>query len=241
MTSMELTDPVQRESMRVLRSNLLSALRNLDNPIVLVTSANEGEGKTSTCVPLARSFADGGFDVVLVDLDLRHPDAHNYLGLPNEPGASDVLQGRVGLDEALQRLSQPSGGGLAFLPTGSPVENATELLDTVRTVSLLNSLAKRADIVLVDTPPVLPVADTLVVGRLAAGAVLVVEARRTAVPAIQRAKDMLMRNQTRVLGLVLNRLRSQDDMFTYGYAMVEHFPDKASAPSPNGQEDVTSQ
>lgn len=208
---------VQQEAMRVLRANLLVALSDLHNPVVIVTSPNAGEGKTSTCVPLATSLAAAGRRVVLVDLDLRHPDAHRLLGTSNEVGVTDVLMGRMPVEDALQFLEGERDGGLYFLPTGPVEANPTEVLGRGRTVLLLEALARQADIVLVDTAPVLPVADTLVVGRLAAGALLVVEARRTPVPAVQRAKDALIRNQTRILGLVVNRMRARDAGFSYGY------------------------
>src|SRR5581483_1764235 len=94
-----------------------------------------------------------------------------------------------------------------FLAAGPRLANPTELLSTPRTAKLLESLSANADVVLIDAPPVLSVADTLVIGRLAAGAVLVVEAGRTPAPAAKRAKDALTRNQTRLLGVVLNKFR----------------------------------
>jgi capsular exopolysaccharide synthesis family protein len=214
------------EAFRVLRANLLVAIAELDNPIVVVTSAYAREGKTSTCVNLAQSLAAAGPRVVLVDLDLRHPDSHRLLDAHNESGVSDVLLDRAKLEDCLQyvALAGEEGGrtvGLYFLATGPQVANPTELLATPRTGRLLESLAAQADIVLLDTPPVLPVADTLVIGRLAAGAVLVVEARRTPAPAAQRAKDALTRNQTRLLGVVLNKF--QPKFAGYGSGEGEGF------------------
>jgi capsular exopolysaccharide synthesis family protein len=205
------------EALRVLRSNLLVAMSDLQNPIVVVTSANAGEGKTSTCVPLATSFALAGFKVVLVDLDLRHPDAHRLLGCANEVGVADVLAGRVSVQDALQFVDCSPTSGIYFLPTGPSPENPTELLGARRTLTVLQSLAEQADLVLIDSAPVLPVADTLVISRFAAGALLVVEAGHTPIAAVQRAKDALIRNQTRILGLVLNRVRAGDSVFGYGY------------------------
>jgi receptor protein-tyrosine kinase len=212
-----------QEAFRVLRSNLLVAISDLDNPIVVVTSAYAREGKTSTCVNLAQSLAAAGPRVVLVDLDLRHPDSHRLVGAHNEVGVSDVLLQRRRLEECLQYLELPptdtgQPAGMYFLATGSHVANPTELLATPRTGRLLEGLAAQADIVLLDTPPVLPVADTLVIGRLAAGAVLVVEAQRTPAPAAKRAKDALTRNQTRLLGVVLNKFEPRYSSFAYGAA-----------------------
>jgi capsular exopolysaccharide synthesis family protein len=206
-----------REAFRVLRSNLLVALPGLDNPIVLVTSSLAGEGKTSTCVSLAQSFAEAGSRVVLVDLDLRSPDSHRLLGTHNQFGVSDVLLDHRPLAECVQHVEiGVARSPMRFLATGPQVSSPTELLSTPRTGKVLETLAADADIVLLDAPPVLPVADTLVIGRLAAGAVLVVEAERTPVPAIKRAKDALTRNQARLLGVVLNRFKPMVPPEEYG-------------------------
>jgi receptor protein-tyrosine kinase len=210
-----------REAFRVLRSNLLVSIAELDNPIVIVTSAYAREGKTSTAVNLAESLAAAGPRVVLVDMDLRSPDSHRLLGAHNEVGVSDVLLGRRTLDQCLQYVELPATedsapAAMYFLATGPQVANPTELLATPRSGQLLEWLAEQADIVLLDTPPVLPVADTLVIGRLAAGAVLVVEARNTPAPAARRAKDALTRNQTRLLGVVLNKFQPKYAAYGYG-------------------------
>jgi non-specific protein-tyrosine kinase len=213
------------EAFRVLRSNLQVAIADLANPAVLVTSALPGEGKTSVCVNLAESLTLAGPRVVLVDHDLRNPASHRLLGAHNEMGVSDVLLNRKTLDECLQWVEIPGGNpanavrGLFFLAAGTEIANPAELLATPRTGHLLDALAGQADIVLIDTPPILPVADSLVIGRLAAGAVMVVEARKTPVPAIQRAKDALIRNQTRLLGVVVNKMQSRDADYGLGYGI----------------------
>ncbi|MCU1428683.1 MAG: yveL [Actinomycetia bacterium] len=223
------------EAFRVLRSNLLVATGELDHPVVVVTSAFPKEGKTSTCVSLAESFAATGARVVLVDLDLRDPDSHRLLGTHNEIGVSDVLLDQRTFEDCIQWLEvgvtkHASPAGMYFLAAGPKVASPTELLSTPRTAKLLEGLAAEADIVLLDAPPVLSVADTLVIGRLAAGAVLVIEAGRTPVPAAKRAKDALTRNQTRLLGVVLNKFKSRlahsepgsgDVGYGFGYGGVE--------------------
>jgi capsular exopolysaccharide synthesis family protein len=213
------------EAYRILRSNLSVALSDLERPTVIVTSAYAGEGKTSTTVNLAISLALSGRRVVLVDLDLRHADVHRWLGCHNEFGVSDTILDRRGLQECLQYVpvgAGPNQGerGLYLLATGPPVANPTELLGTQRTSQLLGALALQADVVLIDTPPVLLVADTLVIGRMVAGAILVVEARRTPAGVANQAKDALTRNQTRLLGVVLNKFQAKDapdSGYGYGY------------------------
>jgi capsular exopolysaccharide synthesis family protein len=219
--------PSQVEAYRILRSNLAVSLAELERPTVVVTSARPGEGKTVTSVNLAVSLAQSGRRVVLVDLDLRHPDVHTYLGGHNDKGVTDVLLERRSLEESLQYVEVGEGPGrtpraLYLLATGPSIDNPAELLGSQRTAQLLQALAAQADVVLLDTPPVLFVADTLVIGRMAAGALLVVEARRTPVPVVQQAKDALIRNQTRLLGMVLNKYKGGvtsdgSASFTYGY------------------------
>ena len=210
------------EAYRILRSNLLVALQDLERPTVLVTSAQAGEGKTVTSVHLARALAMAGKRVVLVDLDLRHPDVHRWIGVTNELGVVDVLLGRASLEECLQYVEAGVGSdqqprGLYVLPTGHAASDPAELLGGRRTSQLLDALAGQADVVLLDSPPVLPVADALVIGRMVAGAVLVVETRGTTVPVIQQAKDALTRSQTRLLGVILNKVQSDDLVYGYGY------------------------
>ncbi len=211
----------RNEVFRVLRSNVLVALTELENPTVIVTSAVPAEGKTSICANLAVSLATTGLRVVAVDVDFRHPNLHLWLGAHNERGLSDALLDHTSLDEALQYTSIGARErGLYVLPTGNNVSNPTELLGSSRMSRLLNALARQSDVLLLDTPPVLPVADTLVLGRMAAGAILVVESRRTPITAVQQAKDALTRNQTRLLGVVLNKLQHRDlavDGYGYGY------------------------
>jgi capsular exopolysaccharide synthesis family protein len=208
----------------VLRSNLLVALADLANPIVMVTSAQEGEGKTSTCAGLAASLASIGQRIVVVDFDLRRPDLHHHFGAHNEFGVTSFLLDRKPLEDCLQYLELSTGGeesqGLYLLATGPEVHNPTELLTTERTKRLLHSLANQADVVLVDTPPVLPIADALEIGRMAAGAILVVEARRTEVGPANRAKDALIQNQTRLLGVVVNKVPKDEISYGYGHGGI---------------------
>lgn len=217
-------------------------MSDLAPPTVIVTSADAGEGKTATIVNLARSLVAAGKRVVLVDLDLRHPDIHHWFGIPNDVGVTDVLLDRRPLTECLQYIEIDGGAAglskpLYVLCTGPRVENPAELLGAGRTALMLDALAPQADIVLIDTPPVLLVADTLVIGRMVAGAILVVETKRTPTPAVQHAKDALIRNQTRLLGLVLNKYVARDagsDDYGYGYGDSYGSGYGPAAPEGNG-------
>lgn len=206
------------EAFRVLRANLSVALADIARPSVVVTSANAGEGKTTVCCHLATAIAAAGQRVVVVDLDLRHPDAHRLLGAENDIGASEVLLGKWSLQDALQYLEPgvsfgEDRAGLYFLSAGGPVDNPADVLAGGRTARLLESLSAQADVVLVDTPPVLSVADTLVIGHIASGAVLVTEGGRTALGEVEKAKALLVRNHTRLLGVAINKFSGRDRSF----------------------------
>jgi protein-tyrosine kinase len=204
----------------VLRSNVLVALSDLANPVVVITSANAGEGKTTVCAGLAASLASIGHRLVVVDFDLREPALHRHFGAHNEFGVTSFLLDRKPLSECLQYVDLThqgdEGKGLYLLATGPSVNNPTELLTADRTRRLLEALSGQADVVLVDSPPVLPIADTLEIGRMAAGAVLVVEARRTEIGPALRAKDALIQNQTRMLGVIVNKVPRDEVSSGYG-------------------------
>jgi capsular exopolysaccharide synthesis family protein len=205
------------DAFQVLQASLSAALADVIQPRVMVTSPSGGEGKTTTCVNLARGYAATGRRVVVLDLDLRHPDAHRLFGAHNEYGLSDLVLERRPPEDCLQfvALAGPdtTAGGLYFLGTGPVGENPAALLSMDRTAKMLDLIASQADLVLIDTPPVLTVADALVVGPLVSGALLVAEAHRTTHPELARAKDLLLRNRTRVLGVVLNRFDRLDERY----------------------------
>jgi len=230
---------IQEEAFRVLRSNLGILLADIEHPAIMITSAQPGEGKTSTAIQLGISMAKGRQRLVMVDLDLRHPDLHRWLGAHNEFGVTDVLLDRKPLKDCLQYFQVERSGsqgpiGFYFLATGPPVSEPTELLSTRRLAAMIDGLQKQADLVLVDTAPVLPVADTLAVGRIVSGALLVVETRKTPVGAVTRAKDALTRNQTRLLGVVMNKQQARDadaGYYGYGYGYGESAESWESEPS----------
>jgi capsular exopolysaccharide synthesis family protein len=214
------SDTARREALRILRTNVIVATNDQRRPVLLVTSAHPGEGKTSTCTELAVALARDGHRVVLVDADLRHPAAHRWIGGRNDQGLSDVLRQRKPLRQCLQYVEVgkgPERAGLYFLSTGPSTATPSELLGTDRMRSTLQALSKEADYVLIDTPPVLPVADTLVLGHLVTGAILVVASRSTPAPSVIKARDSLTRNQTRMVGVVVNKLDAEDLADDYGY------------------------
>jgi capsular exopolysaccharide synthesis family protein len=202
------------DAFQALHATFSAMLSEIKQPRVMVTSPGDGEGKTVTCVNLARRFTEFGQRVVIVDLDLRHPSAHQALRAHNDFGLSDLVLERRPAEECLQFIPSlgrdTAAGGLYFLGTGPLEANPSSLLSMDRTSKTLDLIAEQADLVLIDAPAVLEVADALVIGHMVSGAILVVEAHRTTVPQLGRAADALRHNQTRLFGVVLNRFDPRD-------------------------------
>ena len=171
------------ESFRILRANVLLALRDPQSRIITVTSAQSGEGKSTTVVNLAQMIAASGKRVLVVDCDLRHPSIHLYLGLENACGLTSVLRGETRFEDCIQQVS---GSHLKVLTTGPIPSNAPELLLSNELAVLLASLCERYDCILLDSPPLLNLSDGVLLASLAHAAVLVVSFDRTRQNHLQR-------------------------------------------------------
>ncbi|MFC4108496.1 polysaccharide biosynthesis tyrosine autokinase [Micromonospora zhanjiangensis] len=192
------------EAMRKLRTNLRFV--DLQEParVVAVTSAVQGEGKTTAACNLAIALCEAGWQVLLVDADLRRPQVTEYLGLTGRPGLTDVLLGEVELTDAVQSWGDRS---LLVLPAGPPPPNPSELLGSKGMADLLASLRESADIVLIDTAPLLAVTDGVVVSVQADGALLVARYGSTSQAQLTAATQALRAVDARLLGCVLNGAR----------------------------------
>ncbi|HYD42875.1 MAG TPA: polysaccharide biosynthesis tyrosine autokinase [Anaeromyxobacter sp.] len=196
-------DDVATETLRALRSSLAFVLK--DRPRVLaVSSPSPGVGKTFVCANLAHLFAASGQRVLVVDADLRRGTLHRVLGGDAHRGLSDVVKGEVALADAIRATDTP---GLELLPCGTAVSSPAELLGGPRLGQLLDEAAKRYDVVLVDTPPILAVADAIAVARHATLNVLVLRARHHALDEIALAIERFTRAGIRVQGGILNDVR----------------------------------
>lgn len=208
------TDPQSHraESFRRLRTNL-QFLDLGDRPkTIVVTSSLPGEGKSTTSVNLALSLADAGGRVLLIDADLRRPSVAGYMGLEGAAGLTTVLIGRAELEDVVQ----PWTNGLHILPSGQVPPNPSELLGSTAMARLLEEAADQYDMVLVDTPPLLPVTDAAILARLTGGALVVVGADKLHRAHLAESIASLETVNARVLGLVLNRMvRRGGDAYTY--------------------------
>ncbi len=204
------THPVV-EAYRTIRNGLLFA--SLDKPLelVAVTSALPGEGKSTFSVNLAVSFAREGKRVLLVDCDLRRPTQHrNFPTTSNHRGLTDVLARKATVEEAVQATGVE---GLSLLSSGPTPGDPARLVESLRLRQLLIDLRKSWDVVVVDTPPALVVADALIIGRAADGVVVVVESGSTSRKLLADLRGRFQTSGLEPIGLVLNKL----DFFTSGY------------------------
>jgi capsular exopolysaccharide synthesis family protein len=190
----------------------------LDAPVktILVTSATPGEGKSTTLANLAIAFAQTGATVCAVDADLRRPVLAKLFDLDNWAGLTTALIGQTPLDEVLRPSTIP---GLTLLSSGPVPPNPAELLGSARMAELLAELTSRFEIVLIDSPPVLAVADAAVLAPRLDGVVMVVRAKGVDRRQVSRAKEALAAVKARLLGVVLTAVPSagKDGYYYYSY------------------------
>ncbi|WP_369257936.1 polysaccharide biosynthesis tyrosine autokinase [Geodermatophilus amargosae] len=181
--------------------------------VLVVTSALSGEGKSTVSANLASSLAETGARVLLVDADLRRPTVADVLGIEGGVGLTTVLAGQADLDDVVQEWG---AAGLAVLPSGPVPPNPAELLSSPAMRSLLAEMRARYDHVVVDTAPVLPVADASVLSRIVDGLVVVANVRRVRRRQLSQGLGDLAQVSAPVLGVVLNQVRRDDESYSYG-------------------------
>ena len=192
------------EAYRTLRTNLLAVARRPSLKTFLVTSADMGEGKTTIAANLAAALAQVGRSVILISADLRFPRAHAFFGVPNDHGLGQVLRGNVPLSEALADTELPD---LRVLPSGpaTEVDEPVELLQSDRMREVLER-CREADFVLIDGPPILAMADSLVLAGLVDGVLLVIDARNATRSGVAEPRHQIEQVGGRIVGGVLNRV-----------------------------------
>lgn len=208
------------EAFRTLRTNLEFAMSQKGGNVIGIASAALGEGKTSTSCNLAVALAQNGKRTVLVDADLRRPAVFKTFGLDKQPGFSEVLQGRLPVKEAIKTISDvflghmstedvlrtPGLENLHILTCGGIPSNPAELLSQDRTLQTIQELKESYDVVLIDGPPLLPVADSVILGACMDGVVLVYQVGKVGRGVLKRAKVQLDNVGAKVWGIVLNDL-----------------------------------
>ncbi len=205
------------EGYRTLRTAIEFVLGERELTSIQVTSSQADDGKTTTLANVALAFARSGVKVTIVCCDLRRPRIHEFFGLSNEVGFTSVLIGRATLVDAVQEVvGEPN---LFVLPSGPLPPNPSELLSLPRTDDIVASIEKNAGfgLLLVDCPPVLPVADALIVSRMVDSTVLVAAAGSSSRRGVRRSVQMLRQVAAPLVGTVLNNVTLTDGDGAYGY------------------------
>lgn len=202
------------EAYRTLRANLQFASLDRDVRTLLITSADQGDGKTTVAANLGVALAEGGRRVLLIDADLRRPGVHTLFDLSLTPGLSNAL-----LEEDAELPAQATAiGGLSVLTAGDPPPNPGEFVASARLARLLGRVRSSFDYVVIDSPPVSLVADAAVLAPTVDGVLLVVSAGRTKRDLARKAKEQLERVGARLLGVVLNNAKLGKSMKAYARA-----------------------
>lgn len=188
------------EAYRSARTNIMFSLPDEGKcKNIVITSAMPGDGKTTTCINLAITFAKSGRKVLVVDCDMRCPRIHLYLSDSNEAGLSNVLAGLAELDEIIRNKE-----GIDFITAGHIPQNPAELLSSRKMEKLIETLSERYEYILFDTPPLAFVSDAVTFLKNISGVILIARQKYTVHHAIDAAISALTFANAKVLGFILN-------------------------------------
>ncbi len=200
------------EAYRTLRTALMLSRAGAAPKTILFTSASNSEGKTVSSLNTALVFAHTGVRVVLVDVDLRRPRCHKVLGMDNTLGLSQVLAGARELGDVIRKTDIDS---LWLLASGSIPPNPSELVGSEKMRETLAELVNRFDVVILDSPPILPVTDGILLSTMVDGVVLVVNSSKTAKQHVRAACAKLAFARAKVFGVLLNQVDVNSQHYQY--------------------------
>ncbi len=202
------------EAYNTIRTNLLFVLAQQKGKVITVSSANPGDGKSTTALNIASSFSQLGSKTLLIDADLRKPIIHKRAHLQNSKGLSSVLVGFCSTEEAINSINP----FFDILTSGPTPPNPTELLASNEFDELVKKLKEEYDYIIIDTPPVNIVSDSIVVAPRTDGILLVVKDRKTYHEEFKMAVSSIEFSNVRILGVVINALDIKNgEKYKYKY------------------------
>ncbi|WP_293809135.1 CpsD/CapB family tyrosine-protein kinase [uncultured Phascolarctobacterium sp.] len=202
------------EAYRVIRTSIQFAQAGKELKTLAVTSCIPNDGKSMTAANLAVVLTQAGKSVLLIDCDMRNPTVHKNFNLSNKVGLSSCISMGTALSDAVQKTSIE---GLYALTGGVIPPNPSELLGSEQMKNVLQRAKEQYDYVLIDTPPVMPVTDALIVSRFVDGMILVIASAEIKVEMARDVKNQLQHAGANILGVVLNKVRSEHHGYGYGY------------------------
>jgi capsular exopolysaccharide synthesis family protein len=214
-----LDDPVSgaAEAYRTIRTNL--RFLSLERPLktIMLTSAVPGEGKTSTAANMAVAFAQAGTRTILLSADLRKPSAHKFFGVPDAVGLVGALNPEVSLEKSLQATGVKN---FRIMAAGGLPPNPTEILGSARFTTLLTALSEASDMLIIDAPPALGLADASALASKVDGVLFVVDTHKVNRRELSHAADQIRRAGGRIVGAVMNAVEPEEG---YGYYYPHYY------------------
>ena len=201
-------DSPDAEAYRILRTNIEFNSRNPNAKTITLVSGGPGEGKSTTLNNLAVTCAKGGYNVLVVDADLRRPSQHTFFDTDNDEGLSEVLTEQRQLDDCIKKTAIPN---LSFLSSGNLPDDAVGILNSQTMIDLIATLKSRYDLIFFDSPPILGVSDASILASEVDMTVMVVQYRRFPRAMLQRVKGAVENVGGRLLGIVLNNVDTKHD------------------------------
>lgn len=201
IVSMNPKSPIS-EVYRILRTKIHFSSKEQEIKTLMITSTQTGEGKTTTISNLAVTYAQEGKRVLLVDADMRKPSLHRVFSVPNHQGLSTLLTGHTSVQDSIQETIVSN---LSLLPSGPVPANPAELMDSAVMRELLEQLKPEYDVILLDTPSVLSVSDSVIVSALCDGVVMIVASGKVRKDHLKKAKEQLDHVNANMLGIVINK------------------------------------
>lgn len=205
------------ESFRIIRSSLsFHSAPDNKRQVIMITSARPNDGKSTVASHLAKSFAEAGDRVLLIDGDLRRGGLHRVFGIKKSPeGLLEILTQNVELEKVLHKIDDTN---LSFLPKGKDPKSTGDILGREEFGKFVNGLRSEYDRIIIDTPPLLGIADSLFISKVVDGIIFVIRADQTTQRDVVTASEILHQSTANVYGFVLNcvNLRSLENYYYYG-------------------------
>ncbi len=221
-----------QEAYKTIRTNIIFSIPDEKCKKILVTSALQGEAKSTTAVNLGIAFAQNQSKILLIDCDLRLPTDSLKLSARKTPGLTNLLVGMCSMDAAIQHLPN----GLDLIAAGDIPPNPSELLGSPKMEQLIKDLESRYEYIILDTPPVCTVADAVILSKITSGTILVVRQGTATRECINEALEKLKFANAKVLGLVMTgaineKTKNYHKSYNYGYGYAHS---NANAQNKNG-------
>jgi len=220
----ETDDNPDAEAYRIMRTNIEFNRKSPDANTITIISGGAGEGKSTTLVNLAYTFAKGGYTTLIVDTDLRRPSQHRIFGIENETGLSDYLTTEIDLEEVVHLTKVDN---LYLMTSGQILSDAVGVLNSQRMVELIEEVKGRFDMVFFDSPPILGVSDASVLCSAMDLTIVVVQHRRFPRAMLQRVKQSVANVGGTILGVVLNNVDVRHDQHYEYYTSYYNYYHKA--------------